>query len=552
MSYLAFARKYRPRDFSEVVGQENIVRRLRESIISGRIHHAFLFSGPRGVGKTSLARILAKALNCLKADKPTTKPCLECTSCKEIQLGSSLDVIEIDGASNRGIDEIRQLRENVKFAPAYGRFKVYIIDEVHQITPDAFNALLKTLEEPPAHVKFIFATTNPNKVPVTILSRCQRFNFGLLSQEKIIEKLKYISSHEKITADPEILKFIARAAGGSIRDAESIFDQIAPLLIEGTPLRETLGILGQVPEHQADLFVEALLDRQTSAALEIIDRIIEEGHSLENLLTAVLECIRNVMLAKLGEQFFSKMTDLPEDVRAAVLKLSAKADMTHLVKIVDAFIEVKRTARYLSSLRIPLEVAVVKLTYKEKGQQPKDQKQEAPHSDAAAATKKEFGFQHKTASLNLENVSNLVDSLKSGFRHKPKQEDVSSSDQGQAEFSQAEFSIEDVKSIWQQVLEDIAQKKMAVATYLKEAQLLKVEGRIMHIGFPKNLTFHKESLDHIEYKQFVEDILMKKLNKKLGIHYTFIDTIKETEYRPDSSKDTINKIVDAFDGEIVT
>ena len=552
MSYLAFARKYRPRDFSEVVGQENIVRRLRESIISGRIHHAFLFSGPRGVGKTSLARILAKALNCLKADKPTTKPCLECTSCKEIQLGSSLDVIEIDGASNRGIDEIRQLRENVKFAPAYGRFKVYIIDEVHQITPDAFNALLKTLEEPPAHVKFIFATTNPNKVPVTILSRCQRFNFGLLSQEKIIEKLKYISSHEKITADPEILKFIARAAGGSIRDAESIFDQIAPLLIEGTPLRETLGILGQVPEHQADLFVEALLDRQTSAALEIIDRIIEEGHSLENLLTAVLECIRNVMLAKLGEQFFSKMTDLPEDVRAAVLKLSAKADMTHLVKIVDAFIEVKRTARYLSSLRIPLEVAVVKLTYKEKGQQPKDQKQEAPHSDAAAATKKEFGFQHKTASLNLENVSNLVDSLKSGFRHKPKQEDASSSGQGQAEFSQGEFSIEDVKSIWQQVLEDIAQKKMAVATYLKEAQLLKVEGRIIHIGFPKNLTFHKESLDHIEYKQFVEDILMEKLNKKLGIHYTLIDTIKETEHHPDSSKETINKIVDAFGGEVVT
>ncbi|MFC1515001.1 DNA polymerase III subunit gamma/tau [Candidatus Omnitrophota bacterium] len=547
MSYLAFARKYRPQDLSQVIGQESIVKRLSEAILSERIHHAFLFSGPRGVGKTSLARILAKTLNCLKSDKPTTKPCLVCTSCKEIQQGNSLDVIEIDGASNRGIEEIRQLRENIKFAPAYGRFKIYIIDEVHQITPDAFNALLKTLEEPPAHVKFIFATTNPNKVPVTILSRCQRFNFSLIAEDKIIEKLKYISQKEKIPVDDQILKYLARASGGSIRDAESVFDQVAPLLLEGTTLEQTLDILGQVPEHEVMTFIGSLLAMQPAKSLESIHVIIEQGHSLDNFLTAAIECVRNTMFAKLGENFFVKTVDLPEDSRKAVLTLASGADIARLVRIVDAFIEVKRTARFLSSLRIPLEVAVVKLTHTTKSPQDLPVKQPAVPSQPKPAEKKDFGFQHKTASLNLENVTRFVDGLKSGFRHhKPKDQEETPE-----EHPQAEFTIEDVRAIWAVTLEDIAEKKMAVATYLKEVQLLKVEGRIIYLGLPKNLTFHKESLEDKEYKQFVEAILMQKLDRKLGIYYTLTDEIKELKYN-DSSKEAINKIVDAFGGEVVT
>ncbi len=224
MSYIVFARKWRPRDFDEVIGQEHVTVTLKNAISLGRIAHAYLFAGPRGVGKTTVARIFAKALNCEKG--PTVKPCNVCASCKEVVSGNSIDVLEIDGASNRGIDEVRSLRENIRFSPIGSKFKVYIIDEVHQITSDAFNALLKTLEEPPPHVKFIFATTQPHKVPGTILSRCQRFDFKRITLDLIISKLKNIVSEEKIKIEEEVLFTIARAADGSMRDAEVLLDQL--------------------------------------------------------------------------------------------------------------------------------------------------------------------------------------------------------------------------------------------------------------------------------------------------------------------------------------
>ena len=225
MSYLVLARKFRPQNFDEVIGQDHITTTLKNAITQNRVAHAYLFTGPRGIGKTSTARILAKALNCQKGPRPV--PCDKCPSCEEIMKGSSLDVIEIDGASNRGIEEVRNLRENVKFAPSRGRFKVYIIDEVHMLTQEAFNALLKTLEEPPAHVKFVFATTAPYKVPATILSRCQRFDFKRIPIQAIVDKLKDISSQEKFIATEDALFAIAKASEGSMRDAESILDQLA-------------------------------------------------------------------------------------------------------------------------------------------------------------------------------------------------------------------------------------------------------------------------------------------------------------------------------------
>src|SRR3989338_6174780 len=225
MSYLIFARKYRPQNFDEVVGQEHVCRTLKLAISSDRLAQSFLFTGSRGVGKTSMARILAKALNCQKG--PTDKPCGKCIPCMEITAGNSLDTLEIDGASNRGIDEIRNLREQVKFKPASGRFKVYIIDEVHMLTAEAFNALLKTLEEPPEHVKFVFATTEPSKVPITIVSRCQRYHFKPIPIRQIKEKLAEIADAEKIKAGNDVLFLLARAADGSLRDAESLFDQLA-------------------------------------------------------------------------------------------------------------------------------------------------------------------------------------------------------------------------------------------------------------------------------------------------------------------------------------
>ncbi len=224
MSYIVFALKWRPKNFDEIIGQDAIVATLKNAIQKDRLAHAYLFSGPRGVGKTSAARILAKALNC--KDGPTVNPCSTCPACKDIAQGRSFDVIEIDGASNRGIDEIRTLRENVKFAPAQGKYKIYIIDEVHQITAEGFNALLKTLEEPPPFVKFIFATTHPHKVIPTILSRCQRLDFRRISVMEIIAQLEKIAQAEKINIDKKVLFAIAKSSDGSLRDAESILDQL--------------------------------------------------------------------------------------------------------------------------------------------------------------------------------------------------------------------------------------------------------------------------------------------------------------------------------------
>jgi DNA polymerase-3 subunit gamma/tau len=247
MSYTVFALKWRPKNFDEIIGQNHIVATLKNAILKNRLAHAYLFAGPRGVGKTSTARILAKALNCKVG--PTAQPCLKCPSCNEIATGRSLDCIEIDGASNRGIDEIRVLRENVKFSPVGGKFKIYIIDEVHMLTQEAFNALLKTLEEPPEFVKFIFATTAPHKVIPTILSRCQRFDFRRIPALEISAQLERIASSEKVAVEEEVLFAIAKSSDGSLRDAESVLDQLISFSKEKISLKDVVSVLGLVEQE---------------------------------------------------------------------------------------------------------------------------------------------------------------------------------------------------------------------------------------------------------------------------------------------------------------
>jgi len=294
MGYLVLARKYRPQTFSEVIGQEHITRTLTHAISSGRVAHAILFSGPRGTGKTTVARLLAKAMNCEAG--PTSTPCNTCRSCREITAGAGTDVFEIDGASNNSVDQIRELRENIKYMPAHSPYKIYIIDEVHMLSIAAFNALLKTLEEPPAHVMFVFATTEPQKIPITILSRCQRYDFRRIGIDSIVAHLKKLCLAEDSRIDDESLWLIAREAAGSMRDALSLLDQVVACSDGIITYEYVLTVLGGIDREIMFAFSDAVLKGDIPVILDMIDEVYGRGLDLKKFYEHVVHHFRNLMI----------------------------------------------------------------------------------------------------------------------------------------------------------------------------------------------------------------------------------------------------------------
>src|SRR6266542_435099 len=293
--YTVLARRYRPQQFADLVGQEPVARALENALKSNRVAHAYLFTGARGVGKTSTARILAKALNCEHG--PTTQPCGECAMCKSIASGEDVDVLEIDGASNNGVERVRELRANVQYRPSRARYKIYIIDEVHMLTAPAFNALLKTLEEPPPHVKFIFATTEVQKIPITILSRCQRFDFAGIGTGRIVERLRQIVASEGMEADDEALELVARRAGGSMRDAQSLLDQLLAFGESRLSVQHVHQLLGTANEDRVAELAAAVLGRDAKRALELLAATTDEGVQLGEILDQLIEYWRDLMVA---------------------------------------------------------------------------------------------------------------------------------------------------------------------------------------------------------------------------------------------------------------
>ncbi len=296
--YVVVARRYRPQQFDELVGQEHVARALEGAITAGRVGHAYLFTGARGVGKTSTARILAKALNCVNG--PTPRPCDQCDSCLAISAGRDVDVLEIDGASNRGIDEIRQLRQNAGVRPSRSRFKIYIIDEVHMLTKEAFNALLKTLEEPPEHVKFIFATTEPERLPVTVLSRCQRFDFAGIRSDSITARLRQIVEVEGVQAEDDALALLARRAGGSMRDSQSLLEQLLSFGGSEITVADVHRMLGTATSSRMDALASAIARRDAAAALKELDASLTEGADAGQILDQLLGYCRDLMVAAVG------------------------------------------------------------------------------------------------------------------------------------------------------------------------------------------------------------------------------------------------------------
>lgn len=356
-SYQVFARKYRPRIFDDVIGQEHITQTLKNAIEQNRLAHAYLFVGPRGTGKTSTARILAKALNCIHG--PTVNPCGECDSCIEIAQGTSLDVLEFDAASNTQVDKIREIIiDNVKFAPTKGPYKLYLVDEVHMLSTSSFNALLKTLEEPPAHVKFLFATTDPQKVPTTILSRCQRFDLKRISDVKIAAHLQFISGQEKIELTPAAADVIARGADGGLRDAESMLDQLVAFCGNKIDEADVLKIFGFTSQETISSLCRSLLTGQTPEALAVIRQQADAGKDLMKVLTDLLGHLRNLLVFQVDPASLDR--ELPEAMRAVLEEQVALVTSAKLLDLIQQLSSAESRMKWAANKTLQMEIAIIR------------------------------------------------------------------------------------------------------------------------------------------------------------------------------------------------
>ncbi len=559
MSYLVLARKHRPQTFDEVTGQEHITDLLKKAIQSSRIHHAYLFCGPRGIGKTSCARILAKSLNCEKG--PTLKPCGECVACGEITRGSSMDVLEIDGASNRGIDEIRTLRENVKFAPSAGKYKIYIVDEVHMLTTEAFNALLKTLEEPPPHVKFIFATTAPQKVPATIISRCQRFDFKRISVDTIVATMAQISRKEKLRIDQGALYTIAKAAQGSLRDALSILDQLSALSDEGIEAKDVFSMLGMVETQFLFELTGALAQKNCPLALEVLEKIIDQGKDIKQLNKDMIEHFRNLMIVKIGGKALGKLIDYPAAVKDMYLDQCAQFTLKDILKAIDALIETQEIAGITESVRMPLEVAFAKLTYtgeaflappvvatsapaRQAGLQPAPEKQPEvkPVSwsgfPAANVLKNEKGQLDLTPAAKKpgdddEDIPEVIDEINEGGPVPPPVPET--------------IDLTKIKRCWDTLTFAVSRERMSLATYLQEGTPLEFKDGRLTIGFPPKCAFQKEALEDKNIKVLVAKVFSAKLETPVSVHYELIG-----DFKPREEEGIIKEALNTFNGKVVS
>jgi len=358
--YLVLARKWRPRNFDDVVGQEHITRTLKNAITSGRIHHAFLFLGSRGIGKTTTARILAMALNCANANGPTPEPCGECDHCTSIIAGSNIDVIEIDGASNNGVENVREIRENIRMVPSSGRYKIYIIDEVHQLSSGAFNALLKTLEEPPPHAIFVLATTEAHKIPATIISRCQRYDFRRVSIKDIMALLRKILNAEGLKATDEALHAIARSAEGGIRDSESILDELITYCEDEITFKDVFDVLGLVDWHVLHSLCDAIQRQDVVKELQLIDEVVANGKDLSQFVQEILRYFRNLLVCKSAQT--DTLLELPEEERKEIAARAQNFSLMQLIRLVEQFAQL--TSGFDSQLaqRIALETLLIRVS----------------------------------------------------------------------------------------------------------------------------------------------------------------------------------------------
>ncbi len=543
--HLPFARRYRPQAFQELVGQPHVTETLTRALSQQRLAQAYLFAGLRGVGKTSAARILAKCLNCESG--PTARPCNRCDICTGITAGASLAVTEIDGASNRGIDEIRSLRETIPFAPAGARFHVYIIDEVHMLTAEAFNALLKTLEEPPAHVKFIFATTAANKVPSTILSRCQRFDFRRLDAPTIVGALSNIVKLEQLKVEAPALYAIARAADGSLRDAEVMLEQAVSFTDGAVTESDVTELLGQVEGEALRAWTQALLDRDAPEALRQLAAQLERGKEPAPLLVSLLHYLRNLLIvsASGGDvKSVARLIDEPAERLADLVKQAQCVSAQELLLLVQILHGAYELVRRSPLAQTVLELAIIKVATREQWvaideltrrlEQAGQGVASSPAAAQPAATRPGAASKLTSATVpgTLQQSSGSIIATS-----------AASEPSNPAPVVRAEAPAS-LAEMWSTFLEQLGAQKMSLAAYLADARPLRFEGHTLVIGLP-GFALHQEVLTAVDHQRLIERLWSGLQGQAVKVAYEMMPEPEPSAVPARSaSRDTGSPIVD--------
>lgn len=505
MAHLSLYRKWRPQTFGDVVGQEPVTRTLRGALATGRISHAYLFSGHRGTGKTTTARILAKALNCEQG--PTPDPCNRCAACRAIAEGSSLDVIELDAASNRGIDEIREIRERVRLAPAASRYKVYILDEAHMLTTEAENALLKTLEEPPPHVVFVLVTTEPHRLPTTILSRCQRFEFRRIPTPLVVERLSRIAQEEGLQITPGALHLIARSADGALRDAESVLDQLASS-VEG-PIQEAdvVRLLGLLEDDLVDTVTDAVQNSGAAAALRLAARVAESGRDPRAVLRRLVSHFRDLLLLRTSPDL-RDLVDAPPDRVARLLQQAQSFPPDELLRAISLLAAAESEARWSTQPRLSLELALLRLA--------------RPDVDPTLE-----GLRGRV--LRLERMLQATEPDQPAA---PTRTEVPSRRPAEADGPvvqsalpvEPELDWESVVARWPRVLEEVKAKRAYTFALLADARPAALDAAELVVEFPAGGEFAASTLQDARHRGLVEQALQQALGRRLRLRVVVADT----------------------------
>jgi DNA polymerase-3 subunit gamma/tau len=557
MSYLVLARKYRPQTFDQVIEQAHITRTLTNAISADRVAHAILFSGPRGTGKTTVARILAKAMNCSQG--PTAVPCNVCRSCEEITGGHGVDVFEIDGASNNSVDQVRELRENIKYMPAHSAFKIYIIDEVHMLSMAAFNALLKTLEEPPSHVLFMFATTESQKIPITILSRCQRHEFRRINLDAISKHMAWICRQEGFEISDQSLGLIAREAGGSVRDALSLLDQIMTCTQGSLTHEQVLDLLGVIDRKQIHDLSEAILSADVPAVLDVLDDIYDRGHDMKKLFADLLEHFRNLLVATLGSKV-DKLIDLPAAEIEQLAKQAKQISAGVLNQIFDLLFREEAAVRLSPQPKLALEMALIRLMQAGPAL-PIDvliDKLDDLRQEMLAPGQRQDNALPPGKSPDIEEPAPIRShmALPSGASKEGGPERTEGGSETVASTPEPAGNLADR---WQQIIETIAPQNPSLAANLAKCHINKTAGQILEIEVPGNgftLNMIQREKNMTVLKQVCADILGSRHEVKLKASGSADDKSQKKKINNQLKQKAISHplvadAIDIFDGKLI-